>query len=125
MVIDKKILDELTAKAKENPRLRCNLDMRNCADDQSQRMLTLSTSVTTRHSSSMLGSALAAPSVHIARAATCGAACVDDEGCIAARHLEGARVNAIVLSEGDGVAIQRGGRRCTLSRSGWLIMRRL
>ena len=39
MVIDKKILDELTAKAKENPRLRCNLDMRNSADDQSQRML--------------------------------------------------------------------------------------
>lgn len=32
MVIDKKILDELTAKAKENPRLRCNLDMRNSAD---------------------------------------------------------------------------------------------
>ena len=39
MVIDKKILDELTAKAKENARLRCNLDMRNSADDQSQRML--------------------------------------------------------------------------------------
>ena len=39
MVIDKKILDELTAKAKENPRLRCNLDMRNSANDQSQRML--------------------------------------------------------------------------------------
>lgn len=39
MVIDKKILDELTAKAKENPRLRCNLDMRNSADDRSQRML--------------------------------------------------------------------------------------
>ena len=39
MVIDKKILDELTAKAKENPRLRCNLDMRNSADNQSQRML--------------------------------------------------------------------------------------
>ena len=39
MVIDKKILDELTGKAKENPRLRCNLDMRNSADDQSQRML--------------------------------------------------------------------------------------
>ena len=38
MIIDKKILDELTAKAKENPRLRCNLDMRNSADDQSQRM---------------------------------------------------------------------------------------
>lgn len=39
MVIDKTLLDELTAKAKENPRLRCNLDMRNSADDQSQRML--------------------------------------------------------------------------------------
>lgn len=39
MIIAKEILDELTAKAKENPRLRCNLDMRNSADDQSQRML--------------------------------------------------------------------------------------
>ena len=39
MIIDKKILDELTAKAKENPRLRCNLDMRNSANDQSRRML--------------------------------------------------------------------------------------
>ena len=39
MIIDKKILDELTAKAKENPRLRCNLDMRNSAEDLSQRML--------------------------------------------------------------------------------------
>ena len=39
MVVDKKILEELLAKAKENPRLRCNLDMRNSADDQSQRML--------------------------------------------------------------------------------------
>lgn len=39
MVITKDILDELTVKAKENPRLRCNLDMRNSADDQSQRML--------------------------------------------------------------------------------------
>lgn len=39
MVIDKNILDELTAKAKENPRLRCNLDLRNSAEDQSQRML--------------------------------------------------------------------------------------
>ena len=29
----------MTAKAKENPRLRSNLDMRNSADDQSQRML--------------------------------------------------------------------------------------
>lgn len=39
MVIDKKILDELSAEAKESPRLRCNLDMRNSADDHSQRML--------------------------------------------------------------------------------------
>jgi len=39
MVIDNEILDDLTAKAKENPRLRCNLDMRNSTDDQSQRML--------------------------------------------------------------------------------------
>ena len=39
MVITKEILDELCAKAKENPRLRCNLDMRNSADDHSQRML--------------------------------------------------------------------------------------
>ena len=39
MIITKKILDELTAKAKESPRLRSNLDMRNSADDQSQRML--------------------------------------------------------------------------------------
>lgn len=39
MIIDDKILDELTAKAKASPRLRCNLDLRNTADDQSQRML--------------------------------------------------------------------------------------
>ena len=39
MIIDNKILDELTEKAKESPRLRCNLDLRNSADDQSQRML--------------------------------------------------------------------------------------
>ena len=39
MIITKELLDELTAKAKENPRLRCNLDLRNSADDQSQRML--------------------------------------------------------------------------------------
>lgn len=39
MVVDKNIFDELTAKAKESPRLRCNLDMRNSAEDQSQRML--------------------------------------------------------------------------------------
>ena len=39
MTIDNKILDELSANAKENPRLRCNLDMRNSAYDLSQRML--------------------------------------------------------------------------------------
>ena len=39
MVITQAILDELTEKAKVSPRLRCNLDLRNSADDQSQRML--------------------------------------------------------------------------------------
>ena len=39
MIIEKNILDELTEKAKASPRLRCNLDLRNSADDQSQRML--------------------------------------------------------------------------------------
>ena len=39
MIIDKKVLDELTEKAKASPRLRCNLDLRNSAEDQSQRML--------------------------------------------------------------------------------------
>ena len=39
MKITQSILDELTAKAKENPRLRMNLDLRNSAEDQSQRML--------------------------------------------------------------------------------------
>ena len=39
MVITKAILDELSEKAKASPRLRCNLDMRNMPEDQSQRML--------------------------------------------------------------------------------------
>lgn len=39
MVITQEILDELTAKAKASERLRCNLDLRNSADDQTQRML--------------------------------------------------------------------------------------
>ena len=39
MIIDKRILDELTAQAKVSPRLRMNLDLRNSAEDQSQRML--------------------------------------------------------------------------------------
>ena len=39
MFIDEKLFDELSEKAKASERLRCNLDMRNSADDQSQRML--------------------------------------------------------------------------------------
>ena len=39
MIFDKQLLDELTAKAKESPRLRMNLDIRNSAEDSSQRML--------------------------------------------------------------------------------------
>lgn len=39
MVIDQKILDDLTELAKANPRLRCNLDLRNSPEDGSQRML--------------------------------------------------------------------------------------
>ena len=39
MIIDKAILDELTQRAKEAPRKRMNYDLRNSADDQSQRML--------------------------------------------------------------------------------------
>ena len=39
MIIDQQILDELTAKAKESPRLRVAMDLRNSPDDQSQRML--------------------------------------------------------------------------------------
>ena len=39
MKITQAILDDLTAKAKESPRLRMNLDLRNSAEDLSQRML--------------------------------------------------------------------------------------
>jgi len=39
MKITQAILDELTAKAKESPRLRMNLDLRNDENDSSQRML--------------------------------------------------------------------------------------
>ena len=39
MIIDQHTLDSLTARAKESPRLRMNLDLRNSPDDQSQRML--------------------------------------------------------------------------------------
>ena len=39
MIIDQQTLDSLTAQAKESPRLRMNLDLRNSPADQSQRML--------------------------------------------------------------------------------------
>lgn len=37
--ITQTLLDKLTAKAKASPRLRMNMDLRNSADDKSQRML--------------------------------------------------------------------------------------
>lgn len=37
--ISQAILNDLTAQAKSSPRLRMNLDLRNNAEDQSQRML--------------------------------------------------------------------------------------
>lgn len=39
MKITQAILDDLTAKAKESPRLRMNLDLRDSENDTSQRML--------------------------------------------------------------------------------------
>ena len=39
MKIDNILLDKLTAQAKESPRLRMNLDLRNSDGDSSQRML--------------------------------------------------------------------------------------
>ena len=39
MVIDKELLDNLSAQAKINPRLRQSFDLRNSAEDKSQRML--------------------------------------------------------------------------------------
>lgn len=39
MIIDNKILEELSVLAQLNSRLRQNLDLRNSPDDQSQRML--------------------------------------------------------------------------------------
>lgn len=39
MIIDKAVLDNLTAQAKASPRLRMNLDLRNSPEDKSQRML--------------------------------------------------------------------------------------
>lgn len=39
MNITQAILEQLTEQAKASPRLRMNMDLRNSADDQSQRML--------------------------------------------------------------------------------------
>lgn len=39
MIIDQKVLDDLTAQAKASPRLRMNMDLRNSPSDRSQRML--------------------------------------------------------------------------------------
>lgn len=39
MKLDKTLLDKLSSEAKSSTRLRMNLDMRNSADDGSQRML--------------------------------------------------------------------------------------
>ena len=39
MKITQALLDELTEKAKNSPRLRMNMDLRNSPNDQSQRML--------------------------------------------------------------------------------------
>jgi len=39
MKITQEILDDLTAKAKESPRFRMNIDLRDSAEDISQRML--------------------------------------------------------------------------------------
>lgn len=39
MIIDKNLLDQLTSKAKENPRLRMHYDLRDSSEDESQRML--------------------------------------------------------------------------------------
>ena len=39
MTLDKELFDQLTAKAKVSPKLRINYDLRDSADDASQRML--------------------------------------------------------------------------------------
>ena len=39
MIVDSDLLDALTAQAKTSPRLRMNMDLRNSAEDGSQRML--------------------------------------------------------------------------------------
>lgn len=47
-LLDKELLEGLHDKARESERLRMNFDFRTTADDTSQRMLALPTSVATR-----------------------------------------------------------------------------
>lgn len=39
MIINNELLDKIMAEAKESPRLRMNMDLRNSGEDKSQRML--------------------------------------------------------------------------------------
>lgn len=39
MIIENRLLDSITTEAKESPRLRKNYDLRNCENDNSQRVL--------------------------------------------------------------------------------------
>ena len=39
MIVDKKLMNDLSAQAKANPRLRQALDLRTTPEDQSQRIL--------------------------------------------------------------------------------------
>ena len=49
MIIDKRLLDELSAQAKASPRLRQAYDLRNTPEDNSQRMLNRRTKQAQRH----------------------------------------------------------------------------
>ena len=51
MIIDKKLLDDLSAQAKASPRLRQAYDLRNTPEDNSQRMLNRRTKQAQRQSS--------------------------------------------------------------------------
>ena len=67
MVIDNKILDNLTARAKASPRLRMNLNFHQSLDEKCHRFLNAVepvsvNSVATRQCSSELGIMLVAPS---------------------------------------------------------------
>lgn len=54
MNIDKKLLDEVSAQAKASPRQRMNYNFHQSLEDKCHRILTPSTSVTTRQSTSKL-----------------------------------------------------------------------